>query len=36
MPRIGVGLGGGSWPVIEGIIRETLCSKGVSVFVYDL
>lgn len=36
MPRIGVGLGGGSWPVVEGIILETLCNKGINVFVYHL
>jgi O-acetyl-ADP-ribose deacetylase (regulator of RNase III) len=35
MPRIGAGLGGGSWEVISGIIKETLCNKGINVFVYD-
>jgi len=33
MPRIGCGLGGGSWDMIEPIIQKTL--QGVQVFVYD-
>ena len=36
MPRIGVGQGGGSWPVVEGLIMETLVVRGVPVTVYDL
>jgi hypothetical protein len=36
MPRIGCGLAGGSWPVIRGIVHETLVDKGVRVLVYDL
>jgi O-acetyl-ADP-ribose deacetylase (regulator of RNase III) len=36
MPRIGCGLAGGSWPVVEQIIHDTLVSKGVEVYVYDL
>jgi Zn-dependent peptidase ImmA (M78 family) len=36
MPRIGTGEAGGSWNIIEGIIRETLISKGVKVTIYDL
>jgi O-acetyl-ADP-ribose deacetylase (regulator of RNase III) len=36
MPRIGTGLAGGSWPVIEEIIREILTREGIKVFVYDL
>jgi len=35
MPRIGTGLAGGSWPVVEEIINETLTRMGTSVFVYD-
>lgn len=34
MPRIGAGLGGGSWPVIEQIINE--CIPDVNVTIYDL
>lgn len=34
MPRIGCGLGGGSWDQIEPIIQKTL--KDHQVFVYDL
>jgi O-acetyl-ADP-ribose deacetylase (regulator of RNase III) len=34
MPRIGAGLGGGDWNVIESIIEKTL--QGIDVFVYDL
>lgn len=36
MPRLGAGLAGGDWRVIEQIIREELCAAGVAVTVYDL
>jgi len=36
MPRIGCGLGGGSWDEIEPIIRKCLTERGVPVTVYDL
>jgi hypothetical protein len=36
MPRIGCGLAGGEWSIVEEIIRGELCSKGINVFVYDL
>lgn len=36
MPRIGAGLAGGDWTVIEGIVRRTLVDGGVEVTVYDL
>jgi len=36
MPRIGAGEAGGSWPVIEEMIEETLCGRGVRVTVCDL
>jgi O-acetyl-ADP-ribose deacetylase (regulator of RNase III) len=36
MPRIGTGEAGGSWNIIEGIIRETLMSRGIKVIIYDL
>lgn len=36
MPRIGCGLAGGEWSVVEQIINEELVSQGVSVTVYDL
>jgi O-acetyl-ADP-ribose deacetylase (regulator of RNase III) len=36
MPRIGTGFAGGNWKVIENLIIETLISRGVKVFVYDL
>ena len=36
MPRLGAGLAGGSWIVIEGIINDELCAFGVNVTVYDL
>jgi len=35
MPRIGCGLAGGKWEKIEPIIKETLCDKGIEVYVYD-
>jgi O-acetyl-ADP-ribose deacetylase (regulator of RNase III) len=34
MPRIGCGLAGGSWSVIEPIINEELLRQGIPVFVY--
>jgi O-acetyl-ADP-ribose deacetylase (regulator of RNase III) len=36
MPRIGTGLGGGDWAVIEPMIQELVVDRGVSVTVYDL
>jgi len=36
MPRIGTGLAGGSWPVVEEIVTETLTMMGIKVMVYDL
>jgi len=36
MPRIGTGLAGGDWAVIEPMIVRELCEKGVEVTVYDL
>lgn len=36
MPRIGTGEAGGSWNIIEGIINETLVSRGINVTIYDL
>jgi len=36
MPRIGAGLAGGDWSVLEGIIRGELTEQGVPVSVYDL
>jgi O-acetyl-ADP-ribose deacetylase (regulator of RNase III) len=34
-PRIGTGLGGGSWNKIEPILEEELCNEGVEVTIYD-
>lgn len=34
MPRIGSGLGGGSWDVVEPMIRESLGNE--EVYIYDL
>lgn len=36
MPRIGAGLAGGRWSVIETIIRDELAAHGISVTIYDL
>lgn len=36
MPRIGCGLGGGTWERVEPILHETLVAAGVPVTVYDL
>lgn len=35
MPRIGCGLGGGSWDQVEPLLREQLVRHGVPVTVYD-
>lgn len=34
MPRIGCGLAGGSWDVVEELIRDTLVASGVETAVY--
>ncbi len=36
MPRIGCGLAGGDWTVVEAIVRDELVTHGVDVTVYDL
>jgi len=36
MPRIGCGLAGGRWDLIEPVIEQKLCRRGVPVVVYDL
>lgn len=36
MPRIGCGLAGGDWNVVEDIINHTLTRHGIEVYVYDL
>ncbi len=36
MPRIGCGLAGGNWDLIESIILETLVSASIETTVYDL
>ncbi len=36
MPRIGTGEAGGSWLIVEELIREECSLRGVSVTVYDL
>jgi len=36
MPRIGSGQAGGSWQIVDEIIRQTLCASGLDVTVYDL
>ena len=36
MPKIGTGLAGGKWEVIEDIINRTLSLKGENVFIYEL
>ncbi len=36
MPRIGAGLAGGEWEVVESIIDRTLTLRDIDVIVYDL
>jgi O-acetyl-ADP-ribose deacetylase (regulator of RNase III) len=35
LPRIGCGLAGGRWELIEPILQRTLCARDVAVTVYD-
>lgn len=35
IPRIGCGLAGGKWELIEPIILETIIPKNISIYVYD-
>jgi O-acetyl-ADP-ribose deacetylase (regulator of RNase III) len=35
MPRIGCGLAGGDWEVVDRIIQATFCINDIQVFVYD-
>ena len=35
MPRMGAGLAGGDWDVIEALVKSNLSKKGIEVFVYD-
>lgn len=35
MPRIGSGLAGGDWEIIEDIINETLVNKNITTIVYN-
>jgi len=36
MPRIGCGLAGGDWEVVEGLINYSLIKNKIEVYVYDL
>lgn len=36
IPRIGCGQAGGSWSIVAELVEDALCSRGVSVWVYDL
>lgn len=36
MPRIGCGLGGGDWDIVEKLIKQTFLRKEVSVIICDL
>ena len=35
MPRIGCGLAGGQWDIIESLIQRTLLANNIKTFVYD-
>jgi len=35
MPRIGCGLAGGKWDMIEPLIQKNIISNGIDVWVYD-
>lgn len=36
MPRIGCGLAGGDWKIVEAIVRDELVAHEINVTVYDL
>ncbi len=36
MPRIGAGQAGGSWGLVQQLIDEVLCARGLQVTIYDL
>jgi len=36
MPKIGTGEAGGSWALVSNLITEELCTRGISVTVYEL
>lgn len=36
MPRIGCGLAGGDWAIVEAMVREELVAHKINVTVYDL
>lgn len=36
MPKIGCGLAGGQWNIVEEIINETLISNNINTFVYEI
>lgn len=36
MPRLGCGLAGGKWEVVEAIIEEHVSRVGIAAYVYDL
>jgi hypothetical protein len=35
LPRIGCGLAGGRWELIEPLITATLCARDIATTVYD-
>lgn len=35
MPRIGCGLAGGDWNIVEQIIKDEFINKGIEAYVYD-
>lgn len=35
MPKIGCGLAGGDWNIVEQIIKDEFINKGIEVYVYD-
>lgn len=36
MPRMGCGLAGGDWRIVEALIEVALIDRGIDVYVYDL
>jgi len=36
IPKLGCGQAGGSWPIVRELVEESLCGRGVKVYVYEL
>lgn len=35
MPKIGIGLGGGNWNIIENLLKKNITNKGINLTVFE-